>query len=98
MAVDSKTKVIHIRNKKGTSDEVYIGRGSIYGNPYRLVAGAARGSTLVKFRAYAEQRLKDDPEYREAVRALKGKTLVCFCKPLPCHGDILVELTELLNN
>jgi len=25
---------------------------------------------------------------------LKGKRLGCWCKPLPCHGDILVGLAE----
>lgn len=25
---------------------------------------------------------------------LKGKTLGCFCKPLSCHGDILVRLAD----
>jgi hypothetical protein len=26
---------------------------------------------------------------------LKNKTLVCFCKPKACHGDILAELAQL---
>jgi hypothetical protein len=25
---------------------------------------------------------------------LDGRTLGCWCKPLACHGDILVELLE----
>ena len=25
---------------------------------------------------------------------LKGKTLGCWCKPNPCHGDILIELID----
>jgi hypothetical protein len=25
---------------------------------------------------------------------LKDKTLGCWCKPLPCHGDVLVELAD----
>ena len=31
--------------------------------------------------------LKDLPE-------LKGKDLVCWCAPAPCHADILVELAN----
>lgn len=27
---------------------------------------------------------------------LKGKTLGCFCSPLACHGDVLVELVNQL--
>ena len=25
---------------------------------------------------------------------LKGKTLGCWCKPYPCHGDVLAELAD----
>jgi hypothetical protein len=35
-----------------------------------------------------------DPEFRESILALRGRRLVCFCKPLPCHGDIIVEYIE----
>ena len=27
---------------------------------------------------------------------LRGKTLACWCKPGPCHGDVLVRLAEEL--
>ena len=29
---------------------------------------------------------------REQVNELSGKTLVCYCKPHSCHGDVLIEL------
>jgi hypothetical protein len=25
---------------------------------------------------------------------LQGKTLGCWCKPLACHGDVIVEILE----
>ncbi|GAG87489.1 unnamed protein product, partial [marine sediment metagenome] len=25
---------------------------------------------------------------------LKGKDLVCWCAPLPCHADVLLELAN----
>jgi Domain of unknown function (DUF4326) len=31
-----------------------------------------------------------------ALPELRGKTLVCWCAPLPCHGDVLVELANLM--
>jgi hypothetical protein len=27
---------------------------------------------------------------------LKGKILVCWCKPLPCHGDVLKAYVDKL--
>jgi hypothetical protein len=28
------------------------------------------------------------------VKALRGKVLGCFCKPRPCHGDVLLEFVD----
>jgi hypothetical protein len=28
----------------------------------------------------------------QSLDELEGKTLGCFCKPKPCHGDVLLEL------
>ncbi len=38
------------------------------------------------------------PNLTNNVKALWGKTLVCFCKPNPCHGDILAQVCEELND
>lgn len=72
----------------------YIGRGSMFGNPFKLAPGAARGSTLAKFHKYFHERLAEDKHFRKAVHALYGKILVCFCKPQPCHGDIIAKYLE----
>lgn len=97
------TRVINIKQKQGLNFEVYIGRPSIFGNP--IVVGKVcticgnvhdRGETLVCYRVYLMHRLEHDMKFKQAVRELKGKTLICFCKPLPCHGDILAEIAETL--
>lgn len=106
-----KTEVIHIKNSKGTPDEVYIGRAGkgkdgYYGNP------VSRGKkcpecgnthynptdTLPCFRKYLNRRLENDQEFKRRVAALAGKTLVCFCKPNSCHGDYLAEAADRLGN
>lgn len=34
----------------------------------------------------------------ELLKGLSGKRLVCHCKPLACHGDVLIKLFyELIN-
>jgi hypothetical protein len=75
--------------------DVYIGRAGhghdgYFGNPYKT-RWDIRGATLKKYRAYFEHRLATDPEFKARVLALKGKKLGCFCKPHPCHGDIIAE-------
>jgi hypothetical protein len=97
--------VIHIKNApKGFGsdpDYVYIGRrgkgcDGYFGNPFPLQAGESRGSSIARFETWARSRAQTDATYREAVKGLHGKTLVCFCKPFPCHGDVLEALaTEL---
>lgn len=85
---------------------VYIGRPNNYlgylpdndgyfGNPFRLKPGESRGATLKRFMKYFYERLATDPVFKQRVHALRGKILMCWCKPEPCHGDIIANY---LNN
>lgn len=72
--------------------DVYIGRPTKWSNPFPIVEG-------INTRAQAIQRyedwIKSKPQLiADAKRELKGKTLVCWCKPYPCHGDILARIAE----
>ena len=91
-----RTRVVNIR--KETCD-VYIGRAGYgkdgyFGNPFRLEATMAKGSTLGRYRKYFYHRLSTDKEFRKRIGNLQGKTLGCFCKPDPCHGDIIKEYLD----
>lgn len=46
------------------------------------------------FRRYFRDRIARDPVFREAVLALRGKRLGCFCKPQACHLDVVIEFLE----
>jgi hypothetical protein len=35
------------------------------------------------------------PELIAALPELSGKKLGCWCKPNPCHGDVLVDLFKV---
>jgi len=98
------TTVIHInwapQGWQDKSNYVYIGRAGCglsgyFGNPIKI-EGGKRGSTLKNYRRYLEHRLMTDTAFYTRVKELKGKTLVCFCKPKPCHGDILIEYINRL--
>lgn len=91
-----KTRVVNIRKE---SCDVYIGRAGhgkdgYFGNPFRLDAEMARGGTLESYRKYFYHRLSTDEEFRGRIGELRGKTLGCFCKPNPCHGDVIKEYMD----
>ena len=83
----SKTKVVHC-NKEPY--DIYIGRPSRWGNPFSIGPDGTRKEVIDKYRQF----ILAHPQLMEDLYELRGKTLGCFCKPLPCHGDVLVELIE----
>ena len=90
-----ETRVINIRNnpnwqKVGT---VYCGRGSPFGNQFIEGKHGDRREVIEMYEAWFYEQLKDE-EFKKAVLALQGKILACFCKPEPCHCDVIVEFLE----
>ena len=93
-----ETKVVNLYKEKF---DVYIGRAGkgkdgYFGNPFPLQKGADPGSTLKKYKEYFYDRIEKDEEFKNRIESLKGKTLGCFCKPKPCHGDIIKEYLDNL--
>ena len=94
-----KTKIVNIKNE---NYDVYIGRAGrgqsgYFGNPFKLSSNETRGATIERYKSYFYQKLESDPQFREQIHALKDKTLGCFCKPYPCHGDVICEYLNGLN-
>ena len=84
-----------VHNKYKESYSVYIGRPTIFGNPFEIGKNGSRQEVIDKYRIYFLKRIDEDPEFKIQVLNLKGKRLGCFCKPLACHGDVICEY---LNN
>jgi hypothetical protein len=79
--------------------DIYIGRpgrghSGLFGNPFRVGRDGSRDEVIEKFRTYFYERIGKDPVFKAEVLKLKGKRLGCFCSPLRCHGDIIVEYLE----
>ena len=90
-----ETYVVNIRDygevPKGA---VYIGRegrgfDGYFGNPFRIGKDGTRKETIAKYTEYFIERMETDKTFHDKIMELKGKTLVCFCKPKACHGDII---------
>lgn len=84
-----------VNRKAGARFDVYVGRPSIYGNPYTLEElGGDRDWCLRKFEDYFFTRLETDDEFRRRVLQLRGKVLGCHCVPEKCHGEIIAAWVD----
>jgi hypothetical protein len=84
-------QICKVLNKRVTgvpAGAVYIGRGSKWGNPFRIGPDGDRAAVIVKH----ERWLADQHHLLRALDELRGRDLVCFCAPLPCHGDLLYRI------
>ena len=62
-------------------------------NPFKRPSGAPPGSTLAQY----EQYVLSQPQLMQSLHELEGKVLACWCKPNPCHGDVLRRLVAAQN-
>ena len=88
-------KVYNKRDSKYPKDAIYIGRPSKWGNPFEIGKHGTREEVVEKYKKYAEMRFHEpDDIFREHLKALKNKDLLCWCAPEACHGDILLDLIK----
>jgi len=85
MSDNPPTTVINLRYERC---DVRICRPTKWGNPYRIGPDGNRDTVIAKYREW----LLQQPQLLAELPTLRGKRLGCWCKPLACHGDVLVEL------
>lgn len=84
----------------------YIGRPEVLGNPFEIGKHGTREEVISQYRKWIREKYYDlDGRVKDAVERLvrlhmRGEsiTLVCWCAPAPCHGDIIKEFVEELAN
>jgi len=79
------TEVVHCRRELF---DVFIGRPSKWGNPYAIGRDGSRTQVIQKYRVW----VMNQPQLMASLPELRDKILGCYCKPLACHGDVLVDL------
>lgn len=70
--------------------DVYIGRPSIWGNPFKIGRHGTREEVIDRYREWVQ----GQTQLMNQIPYLRGKVLGCWCKPAACHGDVLVELAQ----
>jgi Domain of unknown function (DUF4326) len=71
----------------------YIPIESKWHNPWIIKNKNDKEERFRAIRWYKEEHLFNSG-LLEQIHELKGKILGCWCKPLPCHGDILAEIAD----
>jgi len=80
-------KVVHCKKEPY---DIYIGRGSKWGNPFKIGIHGGRDEVISKYEAH----IMSNYDLINDLQELDGKILGCWCKPKKCHGDILKRMVE----
>lgn len=97
------SEITVVNKKHGRCPGVYIGRPSVFGNPFRLGRDGNRERILEKYDTWLRNQLREPRAVRlrksidrlvEFVEQGNDLTLICWCKPLACHGDIIKTVIE----
>lgn len=90
--------VVHLKRKDGQiiqGCDIYIGRACNMGGWHLPQSKWYNPYTVKKYQDQAiilyEQYIRTSALIGD-IEELRGKTLGCWCKPEPCHGDILVKI------
>ena len=86
----SAGRVVHC---KRSAFDVYIGRPGKghpgpWGNPFEIGRDGTRAEVIRKYRSW----IVNQKGLMAMLPELRGKVLGCYCAPLACHGDVLLEL------
>lgn len=86
-------EVAEVVNKDSGDDfDVYIGRGTPWGNPFpvgKLDGQHERAESIEMYRSHFEKNILGNPSLKRGLLSLRGLRLACHCKPLACHGDVI---------
>lgn len=89
-------EVVNVKSDRCT---IYCGRAmpaqgfpedSYWANPFKISKGSGAEARGLAIRNY-EARLLDNPVMVLRLAELRGQVLGCWCKPLPCHCDVLAR-------
>jgi Domain of unknown function (DUF4326) len=98
--IDPPTRIQRRRTRGWRMPEgaVYVGRPTVFGNPYEARRDGDRAEAVRLYREWLEgSGAHDDDHFDQGcvlcrLPELRGKDLACWCPPgEPCHADVLLE-------
>lgn len=105
------TRVVNINREikyqgiKSNAEFEYIGRGSYWGNPHSMFDNNSddlrddREEVIRKYKYdFDYDKFPNKKNYKQKVLELAGKRLGCFCKPYDCHGDVIADYLNSIDD
>lgn len=91
---------IRIGNKSRGDEGIYVGRPSVFGNPFRQDNDFTRDAAILEYAAFLRHEIqtpcsKVNRALKQlAMRVANGEDLVltCWCAPKRCHAEIIREV------
>jgi hypothetical protein len=83
-------RVKHVKKVVHNPNCVYVGRPTKWGNPFTIGKDGDRKRVIELY----EEWIQENTPLLHSLHELKGKALLCWCDPLPCHASILAEIVE----
>jgi hypothetical protein len=80
---------------------IYVGRPSIFGNPFEIGKDGTRTEVIEKYEAYFIRRLEVDIVFKNEFLKLVDQArsgelvLACWCHPQRCHAEIIKKYIEI---
>lgn len=86
--------ILNKKTDKIPAGAVYIDRGSHLGNPYAIGESGNREEVLKSYELYLNKEINQkNPIILLKLRQLTEQSqLVCYCRPVPCHGQIIERI------
>lgn len=97
----------YIEDNTSKPNNFYIGRGGLLGNPFthngvrsifKTLSFKTREQAIEAYDKYFDEMYGNDETFTKAFDEIyehykngEDVYLQCFCKPKPCHGDVIAE-------
>ena len=73
---------------------VLIDRRTKWGNRFRIGRDGTREQVIARYRADLWRRIRTGEIALEELAAIAGCWYACWCRPSPCHGEVLARAAE----
>lgn len=106
--IKTNIQIVNLKNHTPTECDFYIGRPSIFGNPYTHLDKSiakikldSRNDAISMYREYFYEQIKTNIDFIDEINKMLNcyknnhvLYLCCWCHPKPCHGEIIKEYLE----